>query len=80
MKSVEPMVEFKLKINEKQGTVYFPKELREALGTELKGVPNAAAMLLYPNGIDQKDVLKSIDIIRADIEHKINMTTKEDRK
>ena len=28
-------------------------------------------------GIDQKDVLKSIDIIRSDLEHKISMTEKE---
>jgi hypothetical protein len=74
------MVEFKLKINEKQGTAYFPKEIREILGTKLKGIPNAAAMLLYPEGTDQKDVLKSIDIIRSDLEHQINMIEKEHSK
>lgn len=70
------MVEFKLKMNEKQGTVYFPKEIREAMGTNLKGIPNAAAMLIYPEGTDQRDVLKSIDIIRSDIEHRISMKEK----
>ena len=70
------MVEFNLKMNEKQGTVYFPKEIREAMGTNLKGIPNAAAMLIYPEGTDQRDVLKSIDIIRSDIEHRISMKEK----
>jgi len=70
------MVEFELKINKKQGTAYFPKELRKVLGTNLKGIPNATAMLLYPEGTAQKDVLKSLDIIRSDIEHKINMKEK----
>jgi len=74
------MVEFKLKINEKQGTAYIPKEIRQALGTKLKAIPNAAAMLLYSEGIDQKDVLKSIDIIRSDLEHKISMKEKEAQK
>jgi len=71
------MVEFEFKVNKKQGTVYFPKEIRQALGSKLKGIPNAAAILLYPKGTDQKDVLKSINIIRADLEHKIGMTERE---
>lgn len=67
------MVEFQFHINEKQGTAYFKKELRQALGTELRGIPNAAALLLYPQNTDPRDILRSINIIRADIEHKIDM-------
>lgn len=74
------MVEFKLKVNEKQGTVYFPKELREALGSELKVIPNAAAILLYSEGTDREDVLKSLDIIKSDIEHTISMKEKDSQK
>jgi len=63
------MVEFQIKIHDKQGTAYIPKEIREALGNEVKAAPNRAAVLLYPKTMPIKDVLKSIDIIKQDLEH-----------
>ena len=71
------MVEFELKIHEKQGTMYIPKEIRKALGTEIKALPNRAAVLLYPKKMSIKDVVKSIIIIKDDLELGVELEGKE---
>ena len=71
------MVEFEIKINPQQGTAYIPKEIREILGVELKAVPNRTAVLLYPKNMPIKDVVKSLDVIRKDLEHGIELQEKE---
>jgi hypothetical protein len=71
------MVEFELKIHRKQGTAYIPKEIREALGTEIKAVPNRAAVLLYPKNMAIKDVAKSLIIIKEDLEQAVELGEKE---
>lgn len=71
------MVEFELKIHQKQGTAYIPKEIRQALGTEIKAVPNRAAVLLYPKNMAIKDVVKSLAIIKEDLEHAVELEEKE---
>jgi len=71
------MVEFELKIHQKQGTAYIPKEIREALGTEIKAVPNRAAVLLYPKNMPTKDVVKSLNIIKEDLEQAVELEEKE---
>lgn len=71
------MVEFELKIHRKQGTAYIPKEIREALGTEIKAVPNRAAVLLYPKNMAIKDVVKSLIIIKEDLEQAVELGEKE---
>ena len=53
-----------------------PKEIVQALGFKLKAIPNRAAVLLYPEGIPLEDVLKSLDIIRDDLEHAIQLQLK----
>jgi len=63
------MVEFKIKINPEQRLAYIPKEIVEAIGFELKATPNRAAVLLYPENMPLKDVVKSLNIIRQDLEH-----------
>jgi len=71
------MVEFEIKINPQQGTAYIPKVIRETLGVELKAVPNRTAVLLYPKNMPIKDVVKSLDVIRKDLEHGIELQEKE---
>jgi len=71
------MVEFEIKIHKKQGTAYIPKEIRKALGTELKAVPNRATVLLYSKDMTLKDVVKSLNIIKEDLEHAIELEEKE---
>lgn len=77
MQKVNNVVEFDLKINPEQGTAYIPKEIREALGREIKAVPNRTAVLLFPKNIRIQDVLKSVDAIKADLEHAVELAEKE---
>jgi bifunctional DNA-binding transcriptional regulator/antitoxin component of YhaV-PrlF toxin-antitoxin module len=67
------MVDFELKIHEKQGTMYVPKEIRQALGLEVKATPNRKTVFLYPKNMAIKDVVKSLDIIKEDLEHGIEL-------
>jgi hypothetical protein len=68
------MVEFRIKINPEQRLAYIPKEIVEAIGCELKATPNKAAVLLYPQNISVKDILKSLDIIRRDLKHGLELS------
>ena len=64
------MVEFEIRVHPKQKLAYFPKVIIKTLGTELKAVPNAKAMVLYPKEADLKTVIKSLKIILQDLELK----------
>jgi len=57
------MVEFSLKVNEKQGTAYLPKEIRNAFGLKLKLLPNAEAAAIYREGSDPARVIRSLEHI-----------------
>jgi hypothetical protein len=57
------MVEFKLKVNEKQGTAYIPKVVRESLGFNLKLLPNSEAAAIYREGSDTARVIHSLERI-----------------
>jgi len=59
-----------------QGHIYLPKQVREALGPNLALFPNAAAAVLAPVGMSYEDILKSLEIIKADLEHKLSMSKK----
>jgi hypothetical protein len=59
-----------------QGHIYLPKQVREALGPDLVLFPNAAAAVLAPVGMSYEDILKSLEIIKADLEHKLSMSKK----
>ena len=58
-----------LTINKRQRLAYIPKALYEVLGSKVKATPNRVAVLMFSaeNNID--DVLRSIDIIKADLLH-----------
>lgn len=68
------MVEFKIKINPTQRLAYIPKEIYEILGSRLKATPNRTAVLLYPEDMPIKDVVKSLEMIRRDLEHGIELS------
>jgi len=70
------MVELKTKIT-KTGVLYIPKEIREAFTRNLKIIPNAIAALFFPADADYQDVLKSLEIIAADLRHRIEMQERE---
>jgi bifunctional DNA-binding transcriptional regulator/antitoxin component of YhaV-PrlF toxin-antitoxin module len=73
------MVEMNTKITD-AGVFYVPKELRDQFGLRIKIIPNASAAVFFSRTTRYEDVLKSLDIIKQDIEHRINLAKQEDRK
>ena len=63
------MVELRSKLSE-AGVLYIPKGIRDCFGRDVRIVSNATAALFFPQETDYEDVLKSLDIIRQDIEHR----------
>ena len=59
-------MEFKIKAGP-QGHFYFPKIIRETLGTELKLVPNSKAGVIFPKDADLKEVILSLQVILQDL-------------
>jgi len=59
------------------GVLYIPKEIREAFTRELKIIPNARAALFFPADAAYEDVLKSLEIIEADLKHRIELEKKQ---
>lgn len=70
------MVEFNIKVHEKQGIAYIPKEIRECMGLEFKLTANRTACVLYPKNARLEDVVKSLRIILQDLEHALEMKDK----
>ena len=66
------MVLLKTKIT-RTGVLYIPKEVREAFPRELKIIPNARAALFFPADALLQDVLTSLQIIEAELKHRIQM-------
>ena len=66
------MVEYEIKAGP-QGHFYFPKIIRESLGTTLKIVPNAVAGAIYPKDADLEHVIASLNIIIQDLKLRARM-------
>lgn len=65
-----------MKINLKaniQGQIYFPKLLRDEWGTEYTLIPNANGGYIFPKNVKAKDALKSLEVIRKDLEHRAEL-------
>lgn len=62
------MVQFKIKINQKQKLAYIPKEIVEALGFKLIAIPNTKTLILYPEGEGFPRIIESVKIILRDLE------------
>lgn len=62
----------KIKIVDERGYAYIPKEIREEVNVQGKGeisyFKNANTILLVRRGASRKDILKSIDVLKEDIE------------
>ena len=77
MSKVKPkMVEFRIRVHPEQRVAYIPKEIVEAIGHDLKATPNRAAVLLYPENALIRDVLKSLNIIKQDLQHAAALSEK----
>jgi bifunctional DNA-binding transcriptional regulator/antitoxin component of YhaV-PrlF toxin-antitoxin module len=70
------MVLLKTKITA-TGVLYIPKEIREAFTRDLKIIPNARAALFFPANAAYEDVLRSLEIIEADLRHRIELEKKQ---
>ena len=68
------MVEFDLKVNDKQGTIYLPKWMREAWGYDLKIRPDLISGVMYPSGVPLEDLVKSLKSTIQELEHEVDMT------
>jgi len=66
------MVKFKLKTNP-VGQVYFPKEVRDELGEKLELIANAKSALVFPEGEPIKNILRSLNVIRNDLENRLQL-------
>jgi len=65
------VVEFELKVNEKQGTMYMPKWVRDAWGHDLKIRPDTLGGMIYPCDIPLEDVMEAMKVILLDMKHDI---------
>jgi bifunctional DNA-binding transcriptional regulator/antitoxin component of YhaV-PrlF toxin-antitoxin module len=69
------MVELKTKITT-TGVLYIPKELREAFTRDMKIISNATAAVFFSADATYENVLKSLQIIERDIEHRMELSKK----
>ncbi|MGA2309414.1 MAG: hypothetical protein ABSG57_07700 [Candidatus Bathyarchaeia archaeon] len=74
------MVEFEIKINEKQHVAYIPREVVDALGLNLKLVGNRVSAVVYPEKASLADIVKSLRILLADFEHALEMQQKTEAR
>jgi len=70
------MVQFKIKIHQEQKLAYMPKWLTDNLGFNLKAIPDSVAVLMFPENADPKDVLQSMEIIKAELLHSLSLKQK----
>jgi hypothetical protein len=63
------MVELKVKLAG-VGVFYLPKEIRQSFGRRLVIIPNYKAAVFFPEGTSYEDVLKSLEVIEADLKHR----------
>jgi len=72
-------MEMKTKITD-AGVFYVPKELRDAFGQRIKIIPNASAAVFFSQKTRYEDVLASLRIIQADLEHRASLARREGSK
>lgn len=61
------------------GVLYIPKEIRDCFGRHMSIITNATACVMFPEATDYEDVLRSLEIIESDIEHRISLRDKKRR-
>lgn len=73
------LVKFKASINP-HGQVYLPSEIRQELGTKhLEILGNAKAIIVFPKGTRPSDLLRSLDVVRLDLEHRVELELRKTR-
>jgi hypothetical protein len=62
-------MKIELKANQ-QGQIYLPKLLRNEWGNEYFLIPDAEGGLLFRRDVKAKDALRSLDVIKRELEHR----------
>jgi hypothetical protein len=65
------LVEFRTRITE-SGILQVPRELMEVFGQDMKMITGTTAAILFPAGISYEDVMRSLEIIRADLQFRLS--------
>jgi hypothetical protein len=76
---VKGKMRFRIRV-QRQGHIYLPKAVREALGNELKIIPGEYVAVLYPANAEKSKILASLQLIMQEIEKfmcagRLNATT-----
>jgi hypothetical protein len=58
------------------GMFYVPKHVRDCVGQKTNIITNACAAVMYPANIEFEDVITSLEIIKADLQHRISLRDK----
>lgn len=66
------MMDIKLKTGP-QGHIYLPKNVRTNWGEEFNLTPRWKAGILYPSGAKPKDVLKSLETLTLEFQHRVEI-------
>jgi hypothetical protein len=66
------MVQYRIRFNPDNRLVRLPKVLAEAFGSEWTILPNTKAAVLFPEGMDPESVLRSLSIIQADLQLRVD--------
>jgi hypothetical protein len=73
-------MDFTIKTYPKENLAYIPKQILKILGENPTATTNRTAVLVYPANLGLEDVIKSLKIIKADLEHAKEMQEKESAK
>lgn len=72
-------MKLKLKANV-QGQIYIPKLIRDEWGIEFVLIPNANGGFLFPKGVKAKDALRSMDVVRKELEHRVLLEAEAEKE
>jgi bifunctional DNA-binding transcriptional regulator/antitoxin component of YhaV-PrlF toxin-antitoxin module len=73
------MVKFKVRASP-SGQYYFPKEVRQELGEDLELICDAKAGIIYNSKTGIRQILKSMEIIQKELEHRLELEQTEERE
>ncbi len=60
-------MEIEGRIHPEQGLMYWREDLRKILGHRVRIVPDSKAVVVFPEGADYKQVIRSLEIILEDL-------------
>ena len=71
------MVEFEIRLHDKQRLAYFPRELKKILGTDVTAIANCVTVVLFEKGTDIREVIESLKIVQLDLQQKLRIKEKK---